>query len=154
MLISRNGAAAWQKPAACAECERILPVVRAFGHPRPQGSSVCTHADDRHVYLARHFYAPLSGTVVGFMANRSEFHTPMRDSVTRRLYIRLTAVCPVPWAMYHVCFVSVSVGRPVVVLTPPNKTANTPARLEVVYCSLLFYASTSFHRHTRSPTAH
>ena len=25
----------------------------------------------------------------------------MRDSVTRRLYIRLTAVCPVPCAMYH-----------------------------------------------------
>ena len=42
----------------------------------------------------------------------------MRDSVSRRLYIRLTAVCPVPCAMYHVCFVFVSLGGPVVVLTP------------------------------------
>ena len=43
----------------------------------------------------------------------------MRDSVTRRLYIRLTAVCPVPCAMYHVCFVFVtSAESPVVVLTP------------------------------------
>ena len=31
----------------------------------------------------------------------------MRDSVTRRLYIRLAAVCPVPCTMYHACFVRV-----------------------------------------------
>eukprot|EP00964_Phaeocystis_antarctica_P035137 scaffold20041_cov52-Phaeocystis_antarctica.AAC.2 len=36
------------------------------------------------------------------------------------LYIRLTAVCPVPCAMYHV-ILFVCAGRPVVVLTPPQK---------------------------------
>ena len=30
-----------------------------------------------------------------------------RDSGTRRLYIRLTAVCPVSYAVYHACFVRV-----------------------------------------------
>ena len=42
---------------------------------------------------------------------------------TRRLYIRLTAVCPVPCAMYHVCFVFLCVYRPVVVLTPLRRGA-------------------------------
>ena len=27
-------------------------------YTRDQGSSMCTHADDRHVYLARYVYAP------------------------------------------------------------------------------------------------
>ena len=42
----------------------------------------------------------------------------MRDSGTRRLYIRLTAVCPVPCAMYHACVLFVAARGPVVVLTP------------------------------------
>eukprot|EP00964_Phaeocystis_antarctica_P006618 scaffold3582_cov66-Phaeocystis_antarctica.AAC.1 len=36
----------------------------------------------------------------------------MRDSGTRRLYIRLTAVCPVPCAMYHACVLFVCVAVP------------------------------------------
>ena len=44
--------------------------------------------------------------------------------MTRRLYIRLTAVCPVPCAMYHACCVRArTVGRPVVGLTPHKETA-------------------------------
>eukprot|EP00964_Phaeocystis_antarctica_P080318 scaffold50160_cov54-Phaeocystis_antarctica.AAC.2 len=48
----------------------------------------------------------------------------MRDSGTRRLYIRLTAVCPVPFAMYDTSMpvLFVRPGRPVVVLTPSRQS--------------------------------